>query len=53
MASYGGVADAVRSNSAVQNLKDSNGYHTFEILFDQNTKFRLRSYDSAIHGNGM
>ena len=53
VASYGGVADAVRSNSAVQNLKDSNGYHTFEILFDQNTKFRLRSYDSANHGNGM
>ena len=53
VASYGGVADAVRSNSTVQNLKDSSGYHTFEILFDQNTKFRLRSYDSANHGNGM
>ena len=53
VASYGGVADAVRSDSTVQNLKDSNGYHTFEILFDQNTKFRLRSYDSANHGNGM
>lgn len=53
VAAYGGVADAVRSDSTVQNLKDSNGYHTFEILFDQNTKFRLRSYDSANHGNGM
>lgn len=53
VASYGGVTDAVRNDSTVQNLKDSNGYHTFEILFDENTKFTQRSYDSANHGNAM
>ncbi len=53
VADYGGVTSAIRNSSAVQNLKDSNGYHTFEVLFDKNTKFNLKSFDSASHGYGM
>jgi len=53
VANYGGVTSAVRSSSTVQNLKDSNGYHTFEVLFDKDTKFNLKSFDSASHGYGM